>query len=573
MAILSPEWRRDPWVWACVAGLVLATAVRSWRIDFDLPQVTDVDADKFVEPAALVAQRGDFRPITFQYPAGYTNVVAALYWIGGIREPYGQNLTARLVSAAAGVGMVAAAWWLVRRLGGGSFAACVAVLVTALSVECVTSSHVASTDTMTACLMTLALTTAITASATWRSWLVAGVLVGLAAGTKFSGAYVGVIVVLAAIVAGFRTHGLGRAARDGGLVCLAAAVAFWLTTPRFPFDFPQYFARLRLEAAIQQFGQLGHVQDGAFDYLVSGTPTPEQPWLYTSLLWNAGPLLLLLAGGALVAALTGRGGQAGVIVAIYVLGYMLSISGPGHLKAARFLLPILPALFALIAWWLERLLAWRRSATRPTASAPAIAAARSARRGLDRGGADDRRADVPFLAKWGPVASATALIAVVGWPAYRTTVYLALLHQPSTDTLLRDWVAMNVPTGSKVFLSPFYVSHIATLPIQAASISNTALRQYRLPESIGPSAEREPLYGAGLVDALLQSGVEYVVLNSYFEDGLAATPENQRWFPRSVREYAGFRAALDIHAELVHAIPGYSAGRSGPDVAVYRLRQ
>ena len=63
-----------------------------------------------------------------------------------------------------------------------------------------------------------------------------------------------------------------------------------------------------------------------------------------------------------------------------------------------------------------------------------------------------------------------------------------------------------------------------------------------------------------LVDILRQNQVEYVVLNSYFDDCLDPTPENLRWFPVSVEAYREFRARAGQRADLVHTIEGYAEG-------------
>src|ERR1700686_4566548 len=126
MATTLHTWRRDPWIWVSIGALVVGVAVRMGRIDFDLPEVTDIDAFKFVEAAKHIVKSGDLKVYDFQYPRGYINLLAVLSWIGGIGEAYGQPLTARLVSAIGGVGMIGAACFLARRMGA-PFAACVAV--------------------------------------------------------------------------------------------------------------------------------------------------------------------------------------------------------------------------------------------------------------------------------------------------------------------------------------------------------------------------------------------------------------------------------------------------------------
>jgi hypothetical protein len=141
--------------------------------------------------------------------------------------------------------------------------------------------------------------------------------------------------------------------------------------------------------------------------------------------------------------------------------------------------------------------------------------------------------------------------------------------------LAREWVAEHIPVGSTVFTSPFYVADLGKLPITLVKLANVGSRQFRLPRSIGAglNAEEEPLFEPALLRLMEQRGTDYVVLNSYFEDGLAATPENLRWFRNSVREYQAFLVKLKESADMVYEVEGYSAGRYGPDVTIYRLRR
>ena len=50
------------------------------------------------------------------------------------------------------------------------------------------------------------------------------------------------------------------------------------------------------------------------------------------------------------------------------------------------------------------------------------------------------------------------------------------------------WARENFPAGVTIFASPFYVGDLWDLPIHALTFGDTWERQYRLPESVGPSA-------------------------------------------------------------------------------------
>jgi hypothetical protein len=86
------------------------------------------------------------------------------------------------------------------------------------------------------------------------------------------------------------------------------------------------------------------------------------------------------------------------------------------------------------------------------------------------------------------------------------------------------------------------------------------------------SPERQPIYSADVFEQLRRRGVEWFILNSYFDDAFTPVPENLRFFPRSVREYEAFMNRVRAEAELVHAEIGWADHRLGPDIRVWRLR-
>jgi hypothetical protein len=120
-------------------------------------------------------------------------------------------------------------------------------------------------------------------------------------------------------------------------------------------------------------------------------------------------------------------------------------------------------------------------------------------------------------------------------------------------------------------VSPLFVDDLADLPLDFVGLGPAGFQQYRLPEGKGPSAERSPIYYPALVDRLRRDRVEYLVLNSWFEDAFSPVPENLRWFPRSVESYRAFRERLDQAATLAWQVDGITAGRLGPAISIYRL--
>src|SRR5262249_60332324 len=110
----------------------------------------------------------------------------------------------------------------------------------------------------------------------------------------------------------------------------AARVAFPGATPSFPSLPAQYMSDFAYTLACERGGQIGRVQLGPLDYLLSHTPTWETPWLGTSLPSDLGlPALLLVIGGLGLAA-TGGLGFGGAVYAPTAVGSAAGVSGPGR---------------------------------------------------------------------------------------------------------------------------------------------------------------------------------------------------------------------------------------------------
>jgi 4-amino-4-deoxy-L-arabinose transferase-like glycosyltransferase len=526
----APGRRTELALLAAILGV--AALARGWQLDYGLPDVTRVDAYKFVAPAAQWARTGELALGDYQYPGLYPVLLAGLYAGLGVTTAYAQHLIACAVAAAFGTATVWATWLAAAAWCGVAGRALAAALV-AVSPILVTYSRVPASDGVVAFFFAAALACVARRPEAWTGAAAAGACIGLATGTKFSGV-LGLPLVLGALaLRDLRARRAGRLLADGTLALVAFGAAFWLTTPWFFAHVEDYARRLAAEMLIQGGGRIGRVQAGFFDYLSSSTPTWEAPWLGSSLLGTEGPLVLGALLAALAWVLVRRPRPDGLLAAALCVLVAYGVqAGPGRLKAIRFLAPLLPLGFVAIGWLVDRELA---------RLAP-------------------RRALVPLLG--------VALLAV---PALRTARYLALYDGPPTQALARDWIHASLPRGAGAFLSPFQLESLDDGHLSTWRLPDVATRQYRFPAGVGPSAERDLLYHPGLIDEARRRGAPYLVLNSFFDDGFSPVPENRAFFPRATAAYAAFHERLAREATRVFEVRGIAEGRMGPDIAIWRL--
>jgi hypothetical protein len=513
--------------------VLVAIGLRAYRLDVDVPEVQYVDAFRFVGQAGQLAASGRWQPSDFIYPSGFVYVLVVLYRAFGVVSAYGQHVLAQVVAAVFGVGLVGATAWVATRVSGG-IGVVLAAALAAASPVLVTQSRTPAPDTLCAFGMCLAIVVAAGRPVALRSWAGSAATAAVATGAKWTGGFAAPVLAVAAVATAWRERSarlFWRIALVGVLVGVAVLLA---TSPYLVPLRADYLGALRYNASIQAAGQIGRVQDGWLDYLVSATPTWEAPWLGTSLLSDIGLPALVLAGVGLGMAASGRLGFAGGLYAAVVVGYLLTVSRPGGLKAIRFLVPIIPFLGALAGAAVERAL--------------------------------------PPSVRGRPLVWLASIALVVGAPLVWSLRYVDALRRPSTNRVVREWMGTHVPEGAGVFLGPFFTDDLRRLPFRFQWLREVGPRQYGLPPEVGPSPERNPIYGPELVDGLRRAGIEYVVLNSYFDGAFARIPENERSFPRAVANHEAFVAKLRREGDLILAEPGWRAGRIGPDIDVWRLR-
>lgn len=526
--------RRD--TGALTLVVAVAAIARLWHVAYGLPEAPYVDAFRFVTEAQRLAfdSRG-FDPIDFMHPGLLKVVMAVLYGTFDVHEPVAAHVVGRLVCAACDLGTVVAVFVVGRRFGG-RLAGMAGGIVYASCVVAVTSSRIITTDTMLAFFLTLSMAVMTKERIRGIDFLLAGMFVGCAIGTKMTGLYGGLSLLTGAVIGGRDQLGYRRAflyATGAGVLSL---VVFLATTPWFLGYAEAFWAAIQVQAEAQRYGQIGHIQSTPIDYLISSVRTWEQPWLHSSILYTMGPVVLLGGLSSIAIALAGRWGPGPRAWALYVVVFLVLVSGTGRVKAVRYILAILPAWSILIGV--------------------------GTRAALDRWPPPER------LRGW---TAGLALAALVLGPAYRTVPFVVATGRPTTNALAHDWAIDHLPPGSRVLLTPFYLENLAALPIDPRRLKGAAQLQYRLRESLGVDTEQEPLFRPELVDRMPLAGIRYVILNSSFEGNLYDTEENRRFFPVSVAAYAAFRQRLDERGTKLWEVEGWRAGRVGPDIAVYRL--
>ncbi len=333
------------------AGIVLAAAaLRFYGLRWGLPNDLHAysyhpDEFRIVDSARVVLQAGI--PSFYNYPSLFVYLSAAAIAIAnglGASTTLGAYLAARSVAALMGTAAVAATYWAGKRLFGG-WAGVVAALVVCVAPLHVQQAHFATVDVPSTLFVATALGYAgmILVRGAWADFVLAGVMAGLAAGTKYNAG----LILLAPLAAHFLAGRRGvRSGRMWGMIGCAAA-AFVASTPGIVLRWSDFWLGLMTEMRHSAQGQ---------GLLFAGTGNGLL-YTFTSSLWNGlGPGLAvpLLAAGAF--ALWRREKRALVILA-FAIPYYALISA-SHVRFARYALPLFPAAALLCAWavheWLPR---------------------------------------------------------------------------------------------------------------------------------------------------------------------------------------------------------------------------
>jgi Dolichyl-phosphate-mannose-protein mannosyltransferase len=555
------------WGLAIGAVLVLALGLRVWGVDHGLPYAYNADENAHFVTRAIGLFGHDWNPNYYVNPPAYTYLVHILLgaWYGGragvsnafATDPTGIWMLSRVLAAVLGTIAV----WLLYLAGSRLLDRRVGLLaagILAVAFLPVFYSKLALNDVPTLAGLCLALwgTAGVLRFGRTRDYVVAGIGLGLACATKYTGGIVLLAIPGAAAAQLAAAGGRRFALRGLGIAAGAALAAFVVANPYSVLDFHAFWEGLthQSDASGDAAGKLGLTQDNGYLYYL---------WSFG---WGLGWLPLLLAVGGAVRLWFDERRLLWVLVPPVVL--FVLFMGSQERYFGRWLLPVFPFVCILAAYAAIELVEWgaRRSpALKPT-----------------------------FLA--------LALVAACGQGFVYSLHSGLVLSREDTRNLTRAWMVANVPAGTKVVVEPVVPDQWAQdignpLPVVP---NGNRWNKYPLSRSqIDPkTGARVP--GAGvivniedfervlrpeLVDFFEQQDYCWVVVGSTQRGRAEAEPTV---VPNALRYYQ----RLEQRSKVVYHASPYSKGegpvgfnfdwtfnyyplaynRPGPDMTVYRLQ-
>lgn len=478
-----------------ILGVLLAGsfALRLVGIDHGLPQVYNPDEELHFVPQAAAAADGDLNPGYFQNPSALTYLLAivlrVVYLGRDVTEQLATDpgevfLVARLVVAVLGTVLV----YLVYRLGRRLFGAAAGLAAGALlgfAFLPVFYGHHALNDIATLIPVTLVIWAALRAAESGRlaDFVLAGAMVGLAAGTKFSAGPVALVVGFAGLMR-ILEHKNQVRPMVVALTCAGAAclVTFVLVNPFLVIDIRTALTQFNGQSAQLPAGKVG--QSGA-------------AWSYypLSLLWGLGlvPVAMALLGTAAGLRSTPR---RTLLLLLFPVGLYLYAATQGRFFA-RWMLPTYPVLAILAGLGAVVLARW--------------VSARLNERGR------------PHLARL--VLPLVALL-VLAQPLADSVRSDVLLTRADTRTLARAYIRDHLPAGARIVVEPaFPAAYLGPAEVVQRPVAR-------------PFQEYEARLGPELVDTYRAEGYCWVLVSSHQRDrGLAAKmPGAGAYYERLHRE-------------------------------------
>ncbi len=558
---------RDRLIWGAAVGslLVLAFALRIWGNGHGLPYAYNADENAHFVTRAIGLFGHDWDPNYYINPPAYTYLVHLVLgvWYGGragvsnsfAADPTQIWLIARTLAALLGTVAV----WLLYLAGARLVDRRVGLLsagIFAVAFLPVFYSKLALNDVPTLAGVCLALWGAagILRNGRMLDYLVAGVGLGLACATKYTGGIVLLPIVAAAAAQFAATGGRAGALRGIGAVAVVALLSFFVANPYSVLDFSSFWDGLthQSDASSSDAGKLGLTQDSGYAYYL---------WSFG---WGLGWLPLCFAVGGAVRMFVDERRLFWMLVPAIIV--FVLFMGSQERYFGRWLMPVFPFVCVLAAYAAIELADW--------------------------------------LGRTSPVLRPTFVAAAVVLLCGQGLVYSLhsglVLSREDTRNIAREWMVMNVPERTKIVVEPVVPDQWAQDIGRPSALVDNGNRwnKYPLSRRIDP-ATGEPVPGAagvvniedfervlqpGLVDIFEKQSYCYVVVGSTQRGRAEVEPE-------VVPQALAYYKELERRSEVVYAVSPYGRGegpvafnfdwafnyfplaynRPGPTMTIYRL--
>ncbi len=547
--------------------LAVTFLLRLWGIKQGLPYSYNIDEATHFVPRAVGFFSHDLNPHYFLNPPAYSYLLYVVFelWFGSAgavmrayaADPTAVFVVARVVAAALGT----AAVWLTYLAGARFFnrsAGLLAAAIFGLAFLPIFYSHLALNDVPALAPVALALygTAGVMRTGRTRDYALAGIGVGLAAATKYTGG-ITLLCLLAASVSDAAGRPVWPAARRCALALSVALTAFLVANPYAALDFSSFTSGVSSQASLaagQDPVKLGARPGSGITYYL---------WTFT---WGLGwtPALAALGGAGLLIA---RRRLAMALVLLPAPVAFIVFMGDQQRFFGRWLMPIFPIVALLAAYGAVELVRWLARTWRVPA----------------------------------PIGAAAAAVLLLAQSLAAVLHNDSVLSRPDTRNLTRAWMVGHVPAGAKVVIEPLVPDNWATDVGASSRWTPTGERWWRYPTWLTdvdaggnplPAGQRryvvvdqyERTLRPALLDRYVAGGFCWVVIGSLQAGRAFAQPRDA---PQAVAYYAALanRAHLMYHvspfSSHAHPVPfnfDWSIDyytrqyrRPGPEMSVYRL--
>ncbi len=515
--------------------LIAAFLLRIWGIKQGLPYSYNVDEATHFVPRAIAFFSHNLNPQYFLNPPAYSYLLHLIFelWFGSadaVSRAYTSNPTevfviARLVAAVLGTIAV----WLTYLAGTRFFDRGVALLgaaIFAFAFLPIFYSHLALNDVPTLAPVALSLygTAGVLRFNRLRDYLIAGVGVGLASATKYTGG-ITLLCLLGAYLGNAIERPLWPATRRFLAGLSLALAAFVIANPYSVLDFSAFRWGLAEQAS------LAAGQDPVKLGMSSGAGIPYYLWTFT---WGLGwgPAVAAVAGAVLLVA---RRKVAMSLVLLPAPVAFIIFMGSQQRYFGRWLMPIFPIVALLAASGALALVRWLR------------------------------RHRVPA-----PLSGTIVAVLMLGQSLVAVIHNDAVLSRPDTRNLTRAWMVAHVPPGAKVVFEPVVPDNWATDVGTSLPWTPTGERWYRYPTWLTNVDAQGNLLPAGQERYVFVDQYERTLrpelLDEYINSGYCWLVEGSlqagRAFaqPNAAPGATAYYEALARRAQLVYHVTPFSNG-------------